>query len=195
MVFIDNNFPIDISYGAQIGIKHNTTIINTQYGREKTYINWLNSRNIFNFFNLALKKDQMELLITFFRLTNGAANSFRFKDFSDYSVNKHKLLFIKKNTYQLVKRYSIAANEQIRKIVKPVISSIKIFRDNNDKLVKFTLSDQGVVLIEDEVLSGNEDIFASYEFDNHVRFVNDTLLYNINDSGIFLFKNFGLIEV
>ena len=133
--FYEINFPSDISYGATGGPEFFTDIITSSSGFEQRNINWINSRCCYNLAQSIKTKDQLDLLISFFRLVKGRAIGFRFKDWSDYQIKQQKIAQSdgKETNFQIIKEYKYLNNKIIRKITKPVENKVKIFC--NKKLV------------------------------------------------------------
>ncbi len=131
----------------------------------------------------------------FFRLSQGKAIGFRFKDWSDYKIEKQSIAIADGETteFQLLKSYFCDSYNCTRAINKPVIDTIKIYL--NDKLVRaFIDGTTGIVRFQDPPEEGGV-IQASGEFDVAVRFDIDHLVTSIENYGVYSHQDIPLIEI
>ena len=98
-MFIDARMPVGIERGASGGPTFNTTVHTLASGREQRNQNWSHpqgkwdvSYGIRNMYSQdSVNADRaLETVMHFFYLMKGKANSFRFRDWSDYIVSGHK---------------------------------------------------------------------------------------------------------
>lgn len=136
-------FPDDMAYWATGGAEFNTTIVQLNSGFEQRNVNWQQSRATYSingglrtqdipndYWNLSVKNT-----IKFFRAMKGRAFGFRFKDFQDYKIDITEGILNNGfgegiPQYQLYKNYSISVLKDVKKITKPVLNTIKIYRNN-----------------------------------------------------------------
>lgn len=195
MSFLETRFPESISFNSSSILEFNTSIITTKNGSEQRNINWSSNKMKFNIINGIKTKKELEEIIAFFRNTKGRAYAFRFKDWSDYSA-ENQLIGIgdgEKKDFQLIKNYTINGNHYIRKITKPVISTIKIFiNETITEDLKIDLT-TGIITFN-EAPSMDTKINASFEFDIPVRFDSDILEITMDTINSGKIKDITLIE-
>lgn len=207
--FIESpRFPDDMAYWATGGAEFNTTIIQLNSGFEQRNINWQQSRATYSinggmrtqdipndYWNLSVKNT-----ITFFRAMKGRAFGFRFKDFQDYKISINEGVL---NSgfgegipqYQLYKNYSLNILKDTKKITKPVINTIKVYRNNN--LVTFGVNPSNCLLdTTNGIITFNPDktlnitsipsgINPQITYNNHGLLDNQTVyLYNLNNGNL-----------
>lgn len=123
-VFVETQFPSDISYGSTGGSGFSTTVFTTEGGWEQRNMNWSMTRAEFDVSQGIKTQDQMDILIQFFMAMRGKAYGFRFKDWSDYYIANQQIGVGDGTTtvFQLVKTYSdpLDAASFTRTIKKPV---------------------------------------------------------------------------
>ena len=191
VIFYEIQLPPEIAYGSSGGPEFFTDIVTSGSGLEQRSINWLQARARYNLAPAIKTKAQLEYLIKFFRLCHGKAIGFRFKDWTDYKIEK-QLIAIgdgKNCEFQLIKNYSIAEFKFIRKITKPV--KVKIYCegllveteiDYATGIIKFTKPPKG-------------KIYAEAEFDVPVRFDIDHLNFSIETANSFAHHEIPLVEI
>lgn len=136
ILFHEIQFPSDIAYGATGGPEFFTDVVTSSSGFEQRNINWYLPRNRYNLAPAIKNKEQLDALLSFFRLSRGKAIGFRFKDWSDYKIEQQQIAVADGDTkeFQLIKSYFCDSYSCTRIINKPVIDTIKIYF--NDKLAK-----------------------------------------------------------
>ncbi len=85
MGFLNILFPTDISYRSSGGPAWKTSISENDNGTEVAISKWSTPRCAFNAVKAVQKQAQLVDLIAFARITEGAAHSFRYKDWHDYT--------------------------------------------------------------------------------------------------------------
>lgn len=197
MSFLEIRFPESISFKSSSILEFNTSIFKSKNGSEQRNINWNYNKMKFNIINGIKKKEELDELITFFRNVKGRAYGFRFKDWTDYKAKKQYLGNgdnIKKQ-FQLIKSYKINNNIiYYRKILKPVISTVKILIndiENKDFNIDLTT---GLITFNIPPES-NSIIKADFEFDVPVRFDNDIIEISMNSINSGIIKEINLIEI
>lgn len=115
-------FPEAISYGAIGGPGFLTNIVVVNSGNEFPDQVWSLERGSWEVSHAARFPAQYKLLQSFFRIMRGRANTFRFKDHSDFTVSSGEGVFVllTATTFQMYKRYTFGAETYDRKITKPV---------------------------------------------------------------------------
>lgn len=193
--FLEIQFPADISYGAIGGPEFFTDIITCNNGLEIRNINWQSPKLRFNLSPAIKTKEQLDEIIAFFRICHGKALGFRFKDWSDFKLEKQQIAIgnnIDKK-FQLIKTYSIGEIKSIRKITKPIKDTVKIYL--NDKKIKTDIDySTGIVTFETAPKNG-EKIAVDSEFDVPVRFDIDKLSTSIESYCIYSHNEILLSEI
>lgn len=149
MAFSEERLELGIRYGTAGGPEFNTSIITVQSGFEQRNSNWEDSRASWNLADDTYSKVELEYMIAFFRARKGKFEGFRYKDWSDYSVDLATSGFVSRNVntttdLQLAKVYNTASlpiysnnnpyagtSSDIRIINKPAINSVNIYLDGN----------------------------------------------------------------
>lgn len=195
ILFHEIQFPVDIAYGATGGPEFFTDVVTSSSGFEQRNINWYCARNRYNLAPAIKNKEQLDYLLGFFRLCQGRAIGFRFKDWLDYKIENQEIAIAdgKKQEFQLVKDYSYGSYKASRKIVKPIIDTIKVYA--NDKLVNPHINASNGVISFLEPPEENVMIRAEGEFDVAVRFDTDHLAASIENYGVYSHQDIPLIEV
>ncbi len=86
MTFHDERLPEDVERGASGGPQFKTTILVLDSGFEQRNIDWSRTRGSWDIsYGIDSKQNQQDV-IDFFYARQGRANSFRFKDWTDYEI-------------------------------------------------------------------------------------------------------------
>lgn len=122
-------FPPLISFNAIGGPKFLTSIAVVASGRESRTQIWERERGEWSVSHHARLPAEWEELLAFFRVVAGMANTFRFKDWTDYVCAVGAGLFVDATDgsplgKQMVKRYSFGGYTYDRVITKPVSGKI-----------------------------------------------------------------------
>lgn len=193
--FYEINFPADIAYGANGGPEFFTDIVTSSSGFEERNINWLNSRCRYNLAPSIKTQKQLDDLIAFFRIANGRAIGFRFKDWSDYQINQQQVAVADgiNSSFQITKHYKCGEHQITRKIVKLVNNKVKIYCD---EVLVFPYIDINLGQIKfDNPPNDGVKIFVDAEFDVPVRFDIDRLVTSIESYGVYSHQEIPLIEL
>lgn len=203
--FVDDRFPIGISFGAISSPEFNTTIVATQGGFEQRVANWEDSRRRFRVGHELKTQTELDELIDFFMAMRGRAVGFRFRDWMDYSTDMpntigtaaqqadplslppdgtmtHQVITSSAVTsvtdYQLVKRYAVpGGTELVREITKPVPAAVRLYIDDvlQTEGVDYTLDDSTGIATILAALSGGEEISWDGLYDVPCRFNADEM--------------------
>ena len=193
--FHEISFLPEIAYGATGGPEFSTDVITSSSGFEQRNINWLQERNRYNLAPAIKTKEQLEYLLGFFRLNKGRAIGFRFKDWADYQIKNQEIAVAdgKLSEFQLIKSYHYSSYKAIRKIVKPIINTIKVYADNH-LVFPMINSRNGLIKFQDPPAAGIS-IRVEGEFDVAVRFDIDHLVTSIENYGVYSHHDIPLIEL
>ncbi|UAT42663.1 DUF2460 domain-containing protein [Anaplasmataceae bacterium AB001_6] len=191
-MFLEIRFPEDISFGAIGGPNFNTNIEQTAAGYEARFINWLEPKIYYNVSHGIKTKDQIDQIISFFYVTQGRANGFRFKDWMDYKIPKQVISKAPSSGMQIYKNYTF--NQQtFKRPIKKIVPNTEIVYSNDIPLesTQYTIDYNNGLLVTEE---GGE-ISIECEFDIPVRFASDDLKIGLDNPGIYVAKNIILHEI
>ena len=182
MAFIESpRFPDRIAYGAAGGPEFKTEISVPISGREERNSAWAYPRHSWDVSHGINGQADYDALRAFFLIAKGRANSWRFKDWSDYQAahtgdGKGVALGLTTTTFQLVKRYTSGSTTQDRLIRKPIAAGFEL----KDTGVTLTLTtdytlDATTGIVTTVVPRTAANLTWSGEFDVPMRFDTDKL--------------------
>lgn len=165
--FLDVRFPPLISFGAEGGAEFLTDIVVTASGFETRNQNWSQQRMRYDVAHAARREAAWRKLQAFFLVCNGRANSFRFKDWTDYVCAAGDGIFQDADSgsptgQQMYKVYTFGGQTYYRKITKPVSGTISI-------------TGGGTLDYSSGIVDGGTPTAWSGEFDVHARFDTDAM--------------------
>lgn len=202
MSFLDVRFPLDISYGAVGGPEFSTEVVAFKSGLEQRNQNWDVARCSWDVAKACKNRALVGKLITFFRVAKGRAFSFRFRDFTDFTVARSEGVFVATDVpdvYQLAKKYRNEAGEpnaENRAILLPTTATIW---DGDGTLltagIDYTLDPLGGLVTMAADSPPIVPAAWSGEFDVPVRFDIDKLPLTIEDRDFWRSTSIQLIEV
>lgn len=177
MSFIDSSFPMSVAQGSTGGPSWNTQIVVPRSGIETRNQVWSTPRYEFDAAFGLREMYQLTEMIAFFHRTRGKTHTFRFKDWSDYSVEDEVLTNPGSGTtVQLTKTYF----DFVRIILLPVAGTVDVYVDDVLDTGATVDTDTGIITLSSS-LSGSEVLTWTGEFDVHCRFDTDTLNTNWED--------------
>ena len=191
MSFVEVQFPTDISYGATGGPMFLTDVVTTVSGHEQRNSKWSQARARYNVASGVKTEAQWQSLIAFFRARRGKAVGFRFKDWSDYQAINQPLQSLGDDEYQTVKRYVSGAVVAERIITKPVVGTVKLYRNSLLQVSGWSVDTATGIITT--ALTGT--LTVDYEFDVPVRFDTDELALSMDSFDAGSWNNIPLIEV
>ena len=184
MAFHNVVFPQDISYGSAGGPGFNTTIVPLDSGSELRYGRWSTPRRIYDVSYGVKSLDQLSTMLDFFVARDGALNSFKFKDFLDFTTaSDHRSAPSATDiqigtgdgtttTFQLKTVYTSTAGNRERTITKPKSGTI-LASVNNVATTSFTTNTETGVITFASAPTAGQIVKAGCEFFVHVRFGDD----------------------
>lgn len=195
MTFLNIRFPSDIRYGFTGGPVYQTDISSADPAKQKRRSRFADPVYQFSA-DLQRFENNMPELIAFFRLAKGALNSFRFKDWLDYSATDQQIGTGDgtKTTFQLIKIYTVDAYSEQRIITKPVLGTV-VVKVNGITETGLTIDHTTGIIEFNTAPAPAASITASFEFDVHVRFDQDALPISKNNPTTFDAAAIKLIEV
>lgn len=153
MAFYEVRFPDDVSYGSAGGPGFATQIVGLDGGAEQRVTRWSNARRRFNVAYGVKSYTQLQSVIRHYVAVKGAANGFRYKDWSEFTTaidgqsavttanNAHVLLHTVTAddaaaatfTVQLRKLYKVTQGSSetptvARNITKPVLNTVNVWK-------------------------------------------------------------------
>ncbi|MDD5247523.1 MAG: DUF2460 domain-containing protein [Rhodocyclaceae bacterium] len=187
MFYESPRFPEAISYGAEGGPGYSTDVVTLNSGYEQRNANWSVPRASYNVSHGVKTQADMATLIAFFRLMQGRAHGFRYKDWVDFTDNGFGVFrALSATTFQMAKSYVSGASSVLRDIRKPVVGSIVITGGAGAVLDTTT----GIVT----VTSGTPVAWTG-QFDVPCRFDVDEMKTRIDDYGAYTWAQIPLVEL
>lgn len=121
MTFKDMRLHDNISMGAVGGPGFSSNVVTLNSGFESRQQNWEDARCWYDISKSCSTDEERAQLIAFFRLCKGRVHSFRFKDWTDFTVSADEGVFrqLTAITFQLVKRYTTEDGTDDRDIALP----------------------------------------------------------------------------
>lgn len=183
--FDDVPYPLALGRDATVTPEFSTTVSVTASGFERRNSLWSNARLRFDVGPGIRSELELGELIAFFRARRGAARGFRLRDPSDFSSNgmvgsptsADQLLGTgdgTKASFPLVKRYGEGDEAQIRRITRPVSSSLVVSVGGVPVTTGWSLDEAGVITFTAAPVNGAA-VRAGFLFDVPVRFAEDRL--------------------
>jgi len=183
--FDDVAYPLALGRDASVTPEFSTSVAVTASGFERRNSLWSDARLRFDVGPGVRSETELGTLLAFFRARRGAARGFRLRDPSDCSSNGmtgtptavdqtlgtgdgHAASFA------LVKRYGEGDEPQVRRITRPVASSVKVSVGGAIVTSGWTLDPLGIVTFASAPAAGGV-VRAGFLFDVPVRFAEDHL--------------------
>jgi len=193
MAFVEQRLPEDVERGASGGPGFKTTVITLSSGYERRNQDWEKVRGKWDIGYGLTRKSQIEAVINHFYAMRGQLTGFRFKDWSDFQIGDSLggdattrqsigLTDGTNATFQIFKRYSVAAYFFDREITKPVSGTVRVWVNDIER-VEGAGADQfqvdtttGIITIGSTLAALNGPaVEVICEFDVPVRFESDSL--------------------
>ena len=195
MNYHDISLPKFIEIFAVGRFEFATSHVSTLSGREIMKLDREDSRQKYLIKNCRLSQAEFEQFNNFFRARRGMQFAFRFRDYSDYQVNKQ---FIAQGNgqfldFQLFKLYDDPIAPYFRNITKPVKDTIKLYIDD-EEITAIINYDTGIIKLNNPLLQG-QTLVADFIFDIAVRFNNDSFEYTYSKDGSKELSTIELCEV
>ena len=142
-MFHDERLPIDVERGAVGGPSFSTSVTVLSSGFEQRNINWANSRGSWDIgYGIESKEDFTDVL-EFFYARQGRAHSFRFRDWSDYTIgddaedDPQTIATGDGATvaFQVIKTYVSGATTFSSTITKLVSGTVRVFVNGVEKTI------------------------------------------------------------
>lgn len=182
MGFHEVSFPQDQAYDSEFAAGFNTNIIELDSGLEERVSRWSGPRHQYDLSHTVRSIANLNTIKTFYVARQGAANGFRFKDWTDYSSNADGRTAptdsdqdigtgdASKTQFQLVKKYTSGPTTRTRKITKPVSGSVLIAFDGTPQGSGWTVNTATGIVTFGTAPGSGVVVTAGYEFEVPVRF-------------------------
>lgn len=182
--FDDLAYPLPLGRDATVAPEFSTNVATTASGHERRNSQWSDARLRFDVGPGIRSEAELGTLLAFFRARRGAARGFRLRDPTDFSSNAmtgaptaaDQVLGTGdgvRSSFPLVKRYGSAPAEQVRRITRPVATSIAV-SINGAAATGWTLAAGGMITFAQPPADGAV-VRAGFLFDVPVRFAEDSL--------------------
>lgn len=188
--------PTNIELLATVHLKFNNICLRTRSGREiRNMINAVPER-IYDLNNCKLSRTGFDIFSNFFQSRCGIKYSFLLKDWSDFQVNKQKIIpdSCVDNILNLEKIYNDPVKPYHRPILMSAIGSVKIYQDDQPVENQYFKQMYAQVKLHPSLLE-KDNLTISFDFYVPVRFYQDNLSYKFNQDGTISLIDTKLIEV
>lgn len=195
--FLEIQFPSAISYGSTGGPQFSTTITMTGAGREKRNVNWSTARAVYDVSHGVKTPTEYAQLVGFFRVVQGRATGFRYKDWTDYAATNEPIATTAtgQTTYSLIKTYTAGSTNHVRRIHKPVAGTVQPYLAGVLQTTGFTIDTANGYIVFTSAPTAGQALTASFQFDVPVRFDTDVLRGTIEEYNALSWGNIPLVEV
>jgi uncharacterized protein (TIGR02217 family) len=207
-MFHNVRLSVDVERGAQGGPRFKTTLFSLSSGAEKRNIDWERVKSAWELGFGVTNRVEFQAIIEFFYAREGMAHSFRFKDWSDYTIAQQVIGATDGSTtdFQLYKRYSSGGIDYDRVIEKPLASGVQAWVNGLAQTVVYDTAPTAievsittltgvVVLGATHAATSGLDIEIAGDFDVPVRFDTDQLDTNMLFFDAGSIPNFPIVEV
>jgi uncharacterized protein (TIGR02217 family) len=203
-MFKNIRFPVRVVQ-PKGGPTWSTSINLTTGGNEAVNINWQYPRGRWTCSVPQGKQDVLDEVLAFWHVAKGRGNTWRFKDWTDYSVSRQSIGTTDGSTatFQIVKVYAFLTETASRLITKPVAGTVACWvggvqRTEGVGATQFQVdSSTGIVTLGATLAAttGN-DVEVSCEFDVHARFESDSPDgLTVPRDGMVYWDDIGIVEV
>lgn len=183
--FVNERFPVDVSYGSRGGPTFKTTVFEASSGAEQRQSLWAKARGKYNVSHGIRDKTDMDTVLSFFFNMRGKATAFRFKDWADYEVINQQIGIGNsvQTTFDIYKEYVTGAvtpyRRDILKIVPSTLLQMMVGTTTLNVTVDFTVdTSAGRVTFLAPPPSGEAVKVIRCEYDVPARFDTDEMPIN-----------------
>lgn len=167
-----------IIYKSKVTPKFSTSIVTTNSGIEQRQSVWLYPLAEGHVGDQVMREADWEVFLNFFMTVGGQAIGFRWKDWLDYKDNGQGIFGLDGlgnggKSYQAFKRYAIGGKSRLRKIRKPVVGTMKVFKNGVDVTASTAIDyTTGIITLQANATE-TDALTWTGEFDLPVRFTTD----------------------
>lgn len=203
MAFHNVRLPEDVEKGSRGGPRFKTTVMVLGGGHEKRNIDWSQSRAEYDVgYGIESKEDFSDVL-EFFYARQGAAHSFRFKDWADYQVGSpgNPVQFAtgdgSTTVFQARKPYTSGGITYFRDLTKLVSGTVSVYVNGaiQTPTTDYTVDLQTGLITFVAAPTNTHPIALICEFDVPVRFAQDHLDVSMETFDAGSMPNIAIIEV
>jgi len=184
--FDDVPFPLALSRRSAGGPEFRTSIVETASGREYRNQEWAAARLRFDAARGVRSVAERDLLLAFFYARRGRARAFPLRDFSDFSSAEgagepdpgDQVLGAgdgQQTAFQLLKWYGTEEGAYLRRILLPVVDSVRVGLDGVEQLEGWSVARPGGVVTFEEPPAAGVVVSAGFLFEVPVRFDSDRI--------------------
>ncbi|MBB5691776.1 DUF2460 domain-containing protein [Roseomonas alkaliterrae] len=204
MAFHDVRFPDRIAEGAEGGPEFSTSVIVSSGGHEQRQGNWSAGRGRWNVATGLQDDNDLAVLIAFFRARAGRLHAFRFKDWSDYQLDRQVIGTTGGGdaTWQILRTYTSGPTSVTRTITRPVAGTVRCWVNGTERSLgtgssQFQVNLATGVITLGSALAGTtgQAIEAACEFDVPARFDTDTLPLRLTAFQIGEWSDIPVVEI
>lgn len=185
MAFHDVRFPVNISYGSQLGPSFSTSLVRLDSGQVEAVSRYGTPHYKYDAGYSIRSQDDLYTVQTFYIARGGPANSFRFFDWMDNaSTANGRTLPVAASSvdqvigtgdgsqtiYYLIKSYTSGSQSRSRRITKPILGSVSISFDTVPQASGWTVNYLTGAITFTTAPAGGVVIRAGFQFDVPVRF-------------------------
>lgn len=171
MSFHNVQLPDDVEQGATGGPTFQTTVLPLSSGGEQRNVNWSEARHEWEIAYGIQSKEDFDVVRAFFFARRGMANTFRFRDWSDYQLDDEVqgIGDGTNKTFQLIKTYeNDGPLPYVRRITRPVTGTVVFKIDGVTR--SYSENPLGIYVLTGAAPTVGATVTASCEFDMCVRF-------------------------
>lgn len=205
MAFHDVRFPVEISYGSKGSLEWSTDVVMTAGGqRAAANANWTQPLRRFDVAHNIKSQAQLDEIRNFHMGRAGRLHSFRYKDWSDYSMTDETqgtAAILTERAFYLRKTYTSGSQTLVKKITKPISGTLTLkvngAAKSEGEAGDFTANyATGVVTFnEGKEPTGEDVIKVTCEFDLHCYFDTDEIQYTFSFYQHYDYAEIALVEV
>jgi uncharacterized protein (TIGR02217 family) len=170
--FDDVRLPEDVEQGAHGGPQFQTSVVGLSGGTEQRVQNWEQTRAAWDIGYGIQDDDDFAVVEAFFYARRGKARGFRFKDWHDFICTAENIGTGNgtKRTFLFTKTYDDDVAPFVRRITRPIQSTVKVYKDAVLQVSGYTLTVAGGYIKFDVAPANGVVITFDCEFDIPVRF-------------------------
>ena len=175
--FDDVRLPEDVEQGAHGGAGFQTSVVGLSGGTEQRIVNWEQTLAKWDIGYGIQSPEEFAPVEAFFYARRGKGHGFRFKDWHDFTCTGEDIGTGDgtTRTFLLTKTYPDDVEPYVRRITRPVQSTVKVYKDGVLQVSGYTLHAAGGWIRFDVAPANGVAVTFDCEFDVPVRFDVDNL--------------------
>lgn len=180
MAYIDTRLSDCVAYGFTGGPDYRTLVTPMDNGREHRNGQWLYPKHQYSAQFMNIRAEDRDTILAAFHAARGQLHCFRFKDWNDYEATSEVIAPSVGTTdaVQLIKTYSLGAQDTTRLIQAPVSGTVTVYKDGI--AVAGTLEANTGLFTPDASWASGTYTWSG-EFDVWVRFASDYNAFTIGN--------------